>query len=146
MLEINDLLFDYTPRWLFLTDDQSENAPAILLTPLDWTQYELCRRFSAILGTDVTNPRGMFAQIIKIANPTQWRGFVRNGVEIPFDKDLLFSVLCANVNLGAKFDQTMKAWAMNEKTQRDDAAKNSDAGRATPDAAPGKAKKGTASA
>jgi len=141
MLEITELLFDSSPRWLTLTPDQSDTAPAIFLTPLDWTQYELCRRAAMLPKSEAVNPRQFFAQAILLTTPTRWRGFVKNGVEPPFDRELLFSFLFSNAALGTAFDTALKTWALNEKTQRDDAAKNSDAGRATPDTAPGNKKK-----
>jgi hypothetical protein len=134
-IDVDAVLFDPSPMWLALFD--APDSPAIHLTPLDWTQYEFARRISCVLGTDVVNPRVLLRQLVKLATPDAWRGFIRNGKAIPFDADLLVQVLCSNVEIGAAFDQRLKARAEQGKQAEDAARKNSGAGRATPSSEPG---------
>jgi hypothetical protein len=147
MIEVNEVLFSYDPRWMFLTEDTSDNGPAIYLTPLDWTQYESCRRMALVPDTGVVNLRAALAQLIKQTQPTKWRGFVRDGQAIPFDSELLLKIFCSNAELGVAFDNKLKEWAVKGEQQLSAAIKNSSAGRDGHSTAPGNKKtKGKTSA
>lgn len=137
-IDLDLVLFDPQPIWLPLFD--TTNSPAIHLTPLDWTQYEFARRVCSVPGTQVVNPRTLLRQLLVLTKADKWRGFQRNGQDIPFDQDTCWQALCSNTTLGLTFDRRLAKIAEGGKVAIEAARKNSDAGDGMPSAVP-KAKK-----
>lgn len=133
-IDLDQVLFTPQPQWLPLFE--VPDSPAIHLTPLDWTQYELARNISVILSTNVVNPRVMLQQLVTLTKPDDWRGVVRSGQPLPFDKELLLKLLCSNVTLGMAFSNRLQELAIKGKQSEDAARKNSGAGAGTPSTAP----------
>lgn len=125
--------------WLDLFDEP--DSPAIYLTPLDWTQYEYARRLACLPGTTTAHPGLALRRLIEMAQPTDWRGFMRDGAPVPFDRDLLTRLALSNVTLGVALETRLRALAERESIRRTADAKNSDAGSDTPGSEPAKAKR-----
>ena len=116
--------------WLDLFDEP--DSPAIYLTPLNWTQYEYARRLACLPGTATAHPGLALRRMIEMAQPTDWRGFARNGAPVPFDRDLLTQLALSNVTLGVALENRLRAFAERETIRRAADAKNSGAGSDTP--------------
>lgn len=136
-IDIDQILFDDSQKWLEL----APHGPRVLLTPLDWTDYETCRRLAMIPGTDQVDLKQMYRQLVKRTQSVDWEGFERNGQPLPFDRDVLVKIVCSSVEIGVRFDAQLKAWATQTLRQEQAEAKNSGAGRATKSTQPGRPKK-----
>lgn len=132
-IDFDDLTYqEPQPTWIVLI----ANGPAVHLTPLDWVDYELCRRMSVIVGSEVINLRQFYQLLIRRTGADAWKNVLKGGQEMAFSADALLVILCRNAALGLAFDAALRAFAMRQQKQAEADVKNSAAGCDTPVAPP----------
>lgn len=139
------------PCWIDMLTNlkPGEVSPAIHLSaPLDWSEYERLRQLSvqSVANDDGTRSQALdnnqfLRRLVEATRPDDWRGFTKDGAPLAFSANTLLTLLRQNYLLGVRFREAIAGLSVTLQFALEEQEKNSDAGRATPDTAPGSQKK-----